>query len=428
MMSPRKSPAGGVVSRLLTRPWVLGLWCTVAAFGAYASMYGFRKPFTAATFGSGDLKSLFVTTQLLGYMLSKFIGIKVVAEMTVERRARTLLGLILVAELALLGFALTPATWAAGWLFVNGLMLGMVFGLVLGFVEGRRLTEMFVAGLCASFILADGFTKTVGGWLLAAQVPDQWMPFIAGLIFLVPLGLFVWMLRQIPAPDGRDEEARTARVPMTGAERMAMVRRHWAGLSGILVAYLLVNVVRSVRADFAPEIWKGLGFSGRPEIFTLSELWIGVGVALATGAVVLVKNNRTAFYTSLGLALAGLVLSLAALTAARAGVLAPFPFMVLLGLGMYLPYVSVHTTVFERLIALTRERANLGYLMYLADSAGYLGTAVLLIAKSALQQRKDDFPGFFLNLPAWLLGVALVALTASLLYYIIRRPEQAARE
>ena len=35
------------------------------------------------------------------------------------------------------------------WLFVNGLPLGMVFGLVIGFLEGRKVTEALSAGpLC----------------------------------------------------------------------------------------------------------------------------------------------------------------------------------------------------------------------------------------------------------------------------------------
>ena len=38
----------------------------------------------------------------------------------------------------------------------------MVFGLVLGFLEGRQTTELLAAGLCASFILADGIMKSVG--------------------------------------------------------------------------------------------------------------------------------------------------------------------------------------------------------------------------------------------------------------------------
>jgi Family of unknown function (DUF5690) len=36
----------------------------------------------------------------------------------------------------------------------------MVFGLILGFLEGRRHTEALTAGLCASFILADGTSKS----------------------------------------------------------------------------------------------------------------------------------------------------------------------------------------------------------------------------------------------------------------------------
>ena len=57
----------------------------VAAFGTYFCMYAFRKPFTAAEFagyewGGLGYKTLLVTAQVLGYTLSKFIGIKVIAE------------------------------------------------------------------------------------------------------------------------------------------------------------------------------------------------------------------------------------------------------------------------------------------------------------------------------------------------------------
>ena len=63
----------------------LSAWCVVAAFGTYFCMYAFRKPFTAASYrrrrvwGVG-YKTVLVTAQVLGYTLSKFLGIKVVAE------------------------------------------------------------------------------------------------------------------------------------------------------------------------------------------------------------------------------------------------------------------------------------------------------------------------------------------------------------
>ena len=55
------------------------VWSVVAAFGTYFCMYFYRKPFTAETFkedvafGFG-LKGVLVISQMLGYMLSKFIG------------------------------------------------------------------------------------------------------------------------------------------------------------------------------------------------------------------------------------------------------------------------------------------------------------------------------------------------------------------
>src|SRR6185295_7928754 len=105
-------------------------------------------------------KTLLVTAQILGYTLSKFIGIKVIAEMPANRRIVWLLGLIALAELALLFFAMAPAPLSYLFLFANGLPLGMVFGLVLGFLEGRRHTELLTAGLCTSFIVAGGVTKS----------------------------------------------------------------------------------------------------------------------------------------------------------------------------------------------------------------------------------------------------------------------------
>src|SRR5262249_50051465 len=155
----------------------------------------------------------------LGYTLSKFLGIKVVAEVHPHRRAALLLGLIAAAQVALLLFGLTPAPFNLLWLFCNGVPLGMVFGLVLGFLEGRRHTEALVAGLCGSFIVADGVTKSVGAALLQAGVSEYWMPFLSGLLFVPPLLLFTWMLTRIPRPSRQDVAARSERAPMNGAER-----------------------------------------------------------------------------------------------------------------------------------------------------------------------------------------------------------------
>lgn len=396
----------------MSHSWFFTAWSLLAAFGAYAAMYGFRKPFTAGTYGGAEEKAWLVTAQVLGYMLSKAIGIKVIAEMPTERRATTLLGSVAIAEVALLLFAVTPEPFNGVWLFVNGLALGLVFGLVLGFVEGRCQTELFVAGLCASFIIADGAAKSVGAMVLAHGVSEPWMPCVAGLIFLLPLLVFVWMLKSIPAPSLQDLAERSPRAPMSGAERLAMRRNLGVAFIGIVLAYLQITMLRNLRADFAPEIWAGLGVDNQPSIFTTSELWVTLAVVGVNGSLAMVRDNRRALLGGMGLSIVGLSLALASLAGHHLGVLPPFAFMVLLGVGMYVPYVAVHTTLFERLIALTRERGNMGYLMYIADTAGYLGYAGIMVAGAVFPGR-ETFLGFFTLLAGGLLVTALMAMVVA---------------
>jgi hypothetical protein len=90
--------------------------------------------------------------------------------------------------------------------------------------------------------------------------------------------------------------------------------------------------------------------------------------------------------------------------------------MVLHGIGLYLPYIAVHTTIFERLIALTRDRGNVGYLMYLADSFGYLGYVAVLLARNALGPA-EDFLAFFLTLSWVIAGACLVLLVPCWRYF-----------
>ncbi len=353
-------------------------------------MYAFRKPFTAAAFidpadGAQSFKSILVISQVLGYMLSKFIGIKVVSEMPPERRAMSILFLIGIAEVALILFGIVPRPWNAICMFFNGLPLGMVFGLVLGFLEGRCLTEALAAALCASFIVADGFTKSVGTWLLNSGVSEQWMPSVAGAIFLTPLLVFVWMLARTPAPSHNDKAARNERNLMTSSDRMGFFRRHAWPLSMLTLMYLLVTVLRSFRADFAPEIWKALGAQTPPSIFTYSEILVAAGIMSVSAGFVLVRDNRQAFFASLVVCAMGFVLVAVALVGQTlGGWLSPFAFMVLVGLGLYLPYVAVHTTIFERLLAMTRDKGNVGFLMYVVDSVGYLGYVAVMLIKNGV--------------------------------------------
>ncbi|MEC7264794.1 MAG: DUF5690 family protein, partial [Bacteroidota bacterium] len=74
------------------------LHASLAAFGTYFCMYAFRKPFSVATFEGlsyfgVNYKILLVIAQVIGYALSKFVGIKVISELKPNRRLMYLISL-----------------------------------------------------------------------------------------------------------------------------------------------------------------------------------------------------------------------------------------------------------------------------------------------------------------------------------------------
>ncbi|MFY9252125.1 MAG: DUF5690 family protein [Fuerstiella sp.] len=359
----------------------------IAAFSTYFCMYAFRKPFTAGTFDGQefaglDLKTVLVLSQLCGYMLSKFIGIKVIAEMPKGRRAIAMIGLMAFAELALVGFAFLPPRAKVIMMFLNGLPLGMVFGLVLSYLEGRRQTEALAAGLCASFIVTSGVVKSVGSWLVVDQgFTEYQMPYITGLLFLPPTLLFVWLLQQTPEPDQEDRLLRSERTSMNGSQRWAFFQAYMPGLSVLMLVYVVLTVIRTIRDDFGVEIWQALGVNEKPAVFAKSETVVAIVATVVNALAICIVGNVRALAASVVLMCGGFVVVACAAILQWSGSLPPFPFMVACGIGLYLPYVAFHTTVFERLIAASPRPGNLSFLMYLADSIGYLGYAAVVTLK-----------------------------------------------
>ena len=156
-------------------------YAITAAFTTYFCMYAFRKPFAAAKFegefllgSSVELKTALVISQIIGYALSKYVGIKVCSEVTPARRAPLLLLLIGWAQAALVLYGLLPDDWKFIAIFLNGLPLGMVWGLVVWYLEGRRTSELLLAGLSLSFIIASGVVKDFGRALMEGGVAQWW--------------------------------------------------------------------------------------------------------------------------------------------------------------------------------------------------------------------------------------------------------------
>jgi MFS family permease len=372
-------------------PALLLLVVSFAAFVVYTGMYGFRKPFTVGlyeqwTFLGIPYKVCLVIAQVIGYMLSKFIGIRVIAAMQPQHRIQGILICILTAWMALFLFAVIPAPYNIVCMFLNGLPLGMVFGLVFGFLEGRKTTEIMGAFLASSFIFASGLAKTVGKWLLInIDVHDFWMPFVAGGIFLIPMLFALWLLKQTPQPNDADILVRTARTPMTKTERKQFVLKFGWLLLPIVISYMLFTIVRDFSEDFANELWTETGYIADAGIFVQTSSIITVIVLIVIASFFTIQSNLKAFVYTHYLVIIGLLLTLLATYFFHQQWLSPIVWMILSTTGLYLAYLPFNCLYFERMISTYAVKGNVGFVMYIADAFGYLGTVVVLLLKTFVE-------------------------------------------
>ncbi len=408
-----------LLCRILSRthPLVFTLVAGITAFTAYGCVYAFRKPFTAASFTGMEIwgmqyKIAIVIAQVAGYALSKFWGIGLIAALKAQHRALMLLSFVGVAASALLGFALSPPAWGLFWMFLNGLPLGMMWGVVFSYLEGRRVTEALAALLCVNFIFSSGFVKTVGKWLMLEWgVSEFWMPFATGMFFLPVLLLCVWILEHLPPPSEEDIALRSARHPMSSQDRKALFLRYAPGLVIMTVVYLILTILRDVRDNFAVEIWSELGFGARPAILTTAEIPIALMALGFTGALALIKNNRTALWVNHGILLGGAVLLAGATWFFRISSGGPVSWMIASGMAIFLPYILFNGVIFERLLAVFREKGNVGFLIYIADSFGYLGSVLVLLWRN-FGQAERSWLDFFSDL--CLIGAAGILLGSAI--------------
>lgn len=371
---------------------VLAVFAMTAAFFAYLSMYAFRKPFTAV--GYEDVPQLYlfgvafsykpiaVTSQLLGYMGSKFLGVKFASEATFSQRVPIVLGLILFAEAMLVCFALTPTPYNLLFLFLNGLPLGMVWSMLFGILEGRRITEFLALGLSISVVFASGWVKSVGLMLIETwSVPVFWMPAITGLCFVPLLLLSLWLLYSVPPPDSLDRAERTRRAPMGKKERRAFIREFFPGVACMVGGYLCLMAYRALRDDFMDLILADLNYQVDSERFFRIESYVGICVIAVLSLLWFFRDNKHAVWANMVLITLGALLNGTSTIMLRYGYLDPEAFYIVNGVGLYIAYVPYQSIFIERLLASLHTVATGAFLIAIADSGGYIAVVMVNLTK-----------------------------------------------
>jgi len=270
--------------------------------------------------------------------------------------------------------------------------------------------------LSISLIFASGFVKTVARTLMSSfHISEFTMPFITGALFVIPLLLFVLLLELMPPPTAEDVKLRTKREPMDAAERKHFLQRFLPGIILTLIIYVLLTIMRDVRDNFEVEIWASLGVKDNT-IYTKIDTIISVLVLVAISLLILVKQNLKAFRIIHIMIISGCLLIGVGTILFGLGLIGPMVWMTMAGLGLYLGYVPYNAVFFERLLATFHYKGNVGFLIYVADSIGYLGSVSVLLVKE-LGQPNISWGTFFKNSVMTVAIAGGICAILSLLYF-----------
>jgi MFS family permease len=373
------------------QPRALALYTSVVAFLTYASIFAYRKPFTVGAyedihFGNFSYQTILIISQVVGYMLSKFYGIRFIAALRRRGRWKTVALIIGISWLCLLLFAITPPWFGIFCFLVNGFMLGFLWGIIFSYVEGRRSTDFTGSVMAVSFIFAGGFTRSIAKWLMMEYgVSEMWMPFFTGAIFVLPLAIFLYLLERIPAPDEADEAERTKRIPMHQQDRKEMMKSFGTGVFLVTTTYVFLTIMRDIRDNYMANMWRELGYGSNYGIFTRTETITSVLVLVMMASLVLIRKNIIAFRVVHLAIFAGFLIAGLSSLLFVLGKLDGAIWMQLSGLGLYMAYIPFNSIFFERMIASFRIAANVGFLIYITDAFGYLGSVIVMIVKEMIR-------------------------------------------
>ena len=410
---------------LLTKDKSIALYAAFVSFGTYVFIFGFRKSFTVCTFdgltfGPIAFKTALVISQMLGYLLAKFYGIKFISGLKKVNRYKIIFLLTGISWLAWLLFAIVPAPYNVAFLFLNGFPLGMLWGVVFSYVEGRKTTDFIGAALAVSFIFSSGWVKSVGAWLMEQyHITEFWVPFFTGLVFALPLAIFVYGLEKVPPPSLEDEALRTKRIPMTALDRKQLLKQYLPGIIAFVAIYLFATIFRDIKDNFSAEMWKELGYGGKPAVFTQTETPVTIFILVVIASVVVIKNSFKALMVAHVLIIVGFIIAGGSTYFFTTGSLDPFWWMIWVSLGLYLVYIPFNSIFFDRLIAAFSMKGNAGFFIYLADSVGYVGSVSVMLVKEGMSLDIKWTAFFSQNVMA--LSLIGVFITIYAMYYFSSR-------
>lgn len=352
-------------------------------FAVYTCMYAIRKPFTGFIFqeqlGGINIKNWLVISQLAGYLMSKFFGISFIGNLNKEKRVTYLHLCLITASMPLFFLNITPHFIWPLLFFINGFPLGLVWGIVFSYAEGRNFTELIGSILACTFIFSSGFVKS-----LAITIHTHFhlnIPLTLGLIALganITAFILSYFLKTMPPPDADDELRNTKRKSLSKEERKKVFLASASLVIPAIFMYSIFTILRDIRDNFTAEILQADHIYSANSIASIETL-LSIFLIFSIPFLTIIKSHYKAIMIIFIICLAGSALNIVGTLLYNAHLCSGITFFLCSGLGLYCGYILINISLMDRIIGFNKTQANAGFLMYTADAAGYIASFCIML-------------------------------------------------
>jgi len=213
---------------------------------------------------------------------------------------------------------------------------------------------------------------------------------------------------------------RSERRTITPRETRKFLMRWAPGLIPVTLVYSLLTAYRNFRDYFAPELWQDLEGAGfDPSLFTASELPVGICTAVAYSLLYWVKDDKRGFFSILGVMFLGGVVVLVATILQTAGLMSPLPWMIMVGVGLYMAYIPPGAMLYDRFNGATGHPYTSVFMIYMSDVCGYTATLTILFYRN-FGDAQLSYVKFFYSLSYITALVCMGGMALAAIYFAIR--------
>ena len=147
----------------------------------------------------GNTKNALTIAQILGYLVGKFIGMRIFARIHKEHRIYYLMLIYVLATIPLIIFGVLPPVGQVIMFFLSSIPMVLFWGFLVFYIEGRNSTVIIIMIVYMALIMASGVAKTIGTLIMNGGISENWMPAICASVSTIICAVFSYLLYLSPS-------------------------------------------------------------------------------------------------------------------------------------------------------------------------------------------------------------------------------------